>query len=94
MKLLEPSEYQAAAGAVYLSVVQEIARLLPDAQAEHIGASAIPGAVSKGDLDICVLVTAQEHARAQAKGRPVEPRTDRDATRHRPAPDPGRHRRR
>ena len=64
MKLLAPSEYQAAAGAVYLSVVQEIARLLPDAQAEHIGASAIPGAVSKGDLDICVLVTAQEHARA------------------------------
>ena len=64
MKLLEPSEYQAAAGAVYLSVVQEIARLLPLAQLEHIGASAIPGAVSKGDLDICVLVTAQEHGRA------------------------------
>lgn len=64
MKLFEPFEYQPAAGAVFLSVTQEIARLLPDAQVEHIGASAIPGAVSKGDLDVCVLVVAQEHAQA------------------------------
>lgn len=28
---------------------------------EHIGSSAIPGALSKGDLDICVLVAPSHH---------------------------------
>jgi GrpB-like predicted nucleotidyltransferase (UPF0157 family) len=39
----------------------QIKRLLPDAVIEHIGSSAIPGAVSKGDLDICVLVAPSDH---------------------------------
>ncbi len=64
MKLLKPSEYQAAAEAAFSAVAQEIAGLLPEAEVEHIGASAIAGSVSKGDLDICVLVAAQRHARA------------------------------
>lgn len=64
MRLLEPSNYQAQAVSVFTTVATEVSRLLPDAQLEHIGASAIPGAVSKGDLDICVLVAPQAHAQA------------------------------
>jgi GrpB-like predicted nucleotidyltransferase (UPF0157 family) len=62
MKLLDPSEYQPAAHAVFKSVSDELIRLLPGARIEHVGASSIPGAVSKGDLDICVVVPANDHA--------------------------------
>jgi GrpB-like predicted nucleotidyltransferase (UPF0157 family) len=53
-----------ASASVFDSVSSEVSHLLPDVQIEHIGASAIPGAVSKGDLDICVLVAPQAHAQA------------------------------
>jgi GrpB-like predicted nucleotidyltransferase (UPF0157 family) len=33
-----------------------VATLLPDASLEHIGSTSTPGAITKGDLDICVLV--------------------------------------
>ncbi len=64
MKLLPPSACQPQAATVFASVAQELAALLPHAQVEHIGASAIPGAVSKGDLDICVLVAPHTHQSA------------------------------
>jgi len=64
MKLLDSSSYQAQAATAFASVADEVSRLLPNAQLEHIGASAISGAVSKGDLDICVLVAPQAHAQA------------------------------
>lgn len=64
MTLLEPSDYQPKAASVFISVVSEVSQLLPDVQLEHIGASAITGAMSKGDLDICVLVAPQAHAQA------------------------------
>lgn len=37
---------------------REIARLLPDADIQHVGATAIPGAQTKGDLDINVRVAS------------------------------------
>lgn len=58
MKLLEPSCYQSLASAAYESVVDELSPLLTDARFEHIGASAIPGEISKGDLDIALQVVA------------------------------------
>ena len=30
--------------------------LLPQARIEHVGSTAVPGSITKGDLDICVLV--------------------------------------
>ena len=35
-----------------------LAAVLPAAGIEHVGSTAIPGAVTKGDLDVCVLVDA------------------------------------
>lgn len=62
MQLFDSSNYQPQAATVFAAVADEVSRLLPDAQIEHIGASAIPSAVSKGDLDLCVLVAPQAHA--------------------------------
>lgn len=64
MKLLEPAQYQTKAAAVFADVAAQVAAILPLARIEHIGASSIAGAISKGDLDICVLVALQDHARS------------------------------
>lgn len=61
MRLLEPSAYQPLACSAFASTADELSRLLPGARIEHVGASAIPGALSKGDLDICVIVPAADH---------------------------------
>jgi GrpB-like predicted nucleotidyltransferase (UPF0157 family) len=39
--------------------------LLPQAEIEHIGSTAIPGAITKGDLDILVRVSANDFAAAE-----------------------------
>jgi GrpB-like predicted nucleotidyltransferase (UPF0157 family) len=41
-------------------------RLLPRARIEHVGSTAVPGSITKGDLDICVIVTASEFPEAVA----------------------------
>lgn len=64
MKMLPPAEYQARAHAVFEALAAELRALVPDAAIEHVGASAIPGAVSKGDLDICLIVAPRRHAAA------------------------------
>lgn len=61
MRLLHPTDYQPEAASRFVSARSQIQRLLPSAVVEHIGSSAIPGALSKGDLDICVLVAPTHH---------------------------------
>lgn len=43
---------------VFAEVRQQLVAALPDARVDHVGSSAIPGAISKGDIDICVAVSA------------------------------------
>lgn len=62
MNLLQPMDYQTAITSRFVLARAQIKRLLPNAVVEHIGSSAIPRAVSKGDLDICVLVAQSDHA--------------------------------
>lgn len=64
MKILQAAQYQPLAHTVFAEVAAQVGRLLPLARIEHIGASSIPGAASKGDLDICVVVAPDEHAAA------------------------------
>ncbi len=42
-----------------------LAELLPDARIEHVGGTAVPGLLTKGDLDIQIIVSADayEHAK-------------------------------
>lgn len=66
MKLLDAAQYQSFASTVFDDVAQDIAHWLPHARVEHVGASSIPGAISKGDLDVCVVVPAASHDSAVA----------------------------
>lgn len=56
MKLFPPEQYQPNAEASFIAIKDSLRAVLPDARIEHVGASSIPGAISKGDLDICVIV--------------------------------------
>lgn len=64
MQFLLPKDYQAACQAKFEYYKVAILQLLPAAIVEHIGASSIPGAISKGDLDIYIGVTQDQHAQA------------------------------
>lgn len=64
MKFYKAEKYQPACKDMFFKYAREIAALLPDAVIEHVGASSIPNAVSKGDLDILVGVDGNELERA------------------------------
>jgi len=55
MKLLPPEQYQPEAHRLFQALCRQLKSMLPHHGIEHIGASSIPGAVSKGDLDICII---------------------------------------
>ncbi|WP_284086236.1 GrpB family protein [Acinetobacter pittii] len=69
MIFLEPEQYQQRCTQLFNSYQKEISTFLPFAKIEHIGSSAIPNAISKGDLDIYVEVKSDqfEFAIAQLK---------------------------
>ncbi|EHZ2656915.1 GrpB family protein [Vibrio vulnificus] len=64
MQFYKADEYQASCENLYRKYELQIAALLPGATIEHIGASSIPNAVSKGDLDILVGVNGNELEKA------------------------------
>ena len=64
MRLFEPHEYQPRLSARFEALRAPLVLLLPYAQVEHIGASSIEDAVSKGDLDIAVMVDGTRFAEA------------------------------
>ena len=49
-------EIAAPLARAFESIRAEVLTLLPGADVEHIGASSIPGAITKGDLDVLVRV--------------------------------------
>ncbi|RQO59824.1 hypothetical protein DBR47_10655 [Paucibacter sp. KBW04] len=59
MKLFPAHSYQAELQLRFAAVERKLGQSFPGTQIEHIGASSIPGAVSKGDLDICLLVAPE-----------------------------------
>lgn len=44
-----------------------IAELLPGARIEHVGSTAVPDSLTKGDLDLCVLVLPGDFAAADSR---------------------------
>lgn len=66
MRFFKPASYQPVAQTAFENIERELRALLPeDATIEHIGASSIPGAISKGDLDIFVGVEQRDFLNAQ-----------------------------
>jgi len=64
MELRDEAEIRPAAEAAFERERQRIARLLPRADVQHIGSTAIPGSLTKGDLDLLVRVGQDEFAAA------------------------------
>ncbi|WP_061037652.1 GrpB family protein [Vibrio coralliirubri] len=60
MKFYPAEQYQAACNELFVRYERDIKTLIPNARVEHVGASSIPFAVSKGDLDIFVGVELGE----------------------------------
>ena len=60
MKFYPAEQYQAACNELFIRYERDIKKLIPNARVEHVGASSIPFAVSKGDLDIFVGVELVE----------------------------------
>lgn len=58
MNFYPPSDYQKKCQSLFDVYRQQVLSQLPNAKVEHIGASSITGAISKGDLDIFVGVPA------------------------------------
>jgi GrpB-like predicted nucleotidyltransferase (UPF0157 family)/ribosomal protein S18 acetylase RimI-like enzyme len=58
------AEHRAKTDALYVHVRDEIRRLLPSAIVEHVGSTALPDGLTKGDLDVQVRVRADEFVHA------------------------------
>ena len=52
--VLAPRHYQEVAVVAYEDAELLLSAILPDARIEHVGASAVPGAYSRGGVDVCV----------------------------------------
>ncbi len=52
--VLAPRHYQEVATAAYEDAELLLSAILPDVRIEHVGASAVPGAYSRGGVDVCV----------------------------------------
>ena len=63
MSFFSATKYQEKAEMAYLFLKKQINLLLPQADVHHIGSSAVPGVISKGDLDIYVGVETNEFSR-------------------------------
>ena len=61
MTFLAPEEYQPKCRNRFVSLARRLSTMLPHARIEHIGASSIDGAISKGDLDVFVGVKPDNH---------------------------------
>jgi len=54
--LLAPDRCQPAADAAYEDAELLLTSILPDARIEHVGATAVAGAHSRGGVDVCIAV--------------------------------------
>ncbi|MDO9181040.1 MAG: GrpB family protein [Bacteriovorax sp.] len=54
MLLKKYEDYSEQVDILFKVLSRELQSILPEARIEHIGSSAIPGSVSKGDLDVFV----------------------------------------
>jgi GrpB-like predicted nucleotidyltransferase (UPF0157 family) len=62
--LVREGEIRGRVAAIFARRQAELEVLLPGARIEHVGSTAVPGSLTKGDLDICVIVECDEFERA------------------------------
>jgi GrpB-like predicted nucleotidyltransferase (UPF0157 family) len=49
---------------ILASLTQRLSAILPDAELYHVGGTAVPGAITKGDIDVALRVPAARFATA------------------------------
>jgi GrpB-like predicted nucleotidyltransferase (UPF0157 family) len=64
IELVREEEIRGRVAGVFAERRAELERMLPGARVEHVGSTAVPGSLTKGDLDICVIVAGEEFERA------------------------------
>jgi GrpB-like predicted nucleotidyltransferase (UPF0157 family) len=64
IRLVREEEIRGRVAGVFAGRRAELEGMLPGARIEHIGSTAVPGSLTKGDLDICVIVAGEEFERA------------------------------
>ncbi len=61
----DQTKFQRDAEEVFLREKKKILRIAPNADIQHVGSTAVPGSLAKGDLDIQVRVTEKDFERAK-----------------------------
>jgi GrpB-like predicted nucleotidyltransferase (UPF0157 family) len=62
--LIREEEIRERVAAIFGRRRAELEGMLPGARIEHVGSTAVAGSLTKGDLDICVIVEGEEFERA------------------------------
>jgi GrpB-like predicted nucleotidyltransferase (UPF0157 family) len=62
--LIREQEIRERVARVFARRRPELEGTLPGARVEHVGSTAVPGSLTKGDLDICVIVAGADFERA------------------------------
>lgn len=65
-RLVDTEKARALAQRLFDDVSAQLGPMLPGAEIRHIGATAIPGCLTKGDLDVAIRVPAGDFPRADA----------------------------
>lgn len=60
IELLREEVIRERVGAIFARRREELEEMLAGARVEHVGSTAVPGSLTKGDLDICVIVAGEE----------------------------------
>lgn len=58
-------DFREAAGQLFARVQARLRVLLPSSDIQHVGSTAVPGSLTKGDLDLQVRVTSDEYPAAR-----------------------------
>jgi GrpB-like predicted nucleotidyltransferase (UPF0157 family) len=66
MRLISAEELAPSLREHLPSISARLASLVPEAEFHHVGATAIPGAITKGDVDVLLRVEASRFAEATA----------------------------
>jgi len=64
IRIVRAAHIEGATEAVYEACRSDVLELLPRAEIEHVGSTAIPAALTKGDVDVLVRVSRGEFAAA------------------------------
>jgi GrpB-like predicted nucleotidyltransferase (UPF0157 family) len=64
IRIIREQDVRSAVEAAFGAHRAELLRLIPSGEIEHVGSTSVPGALTKGDLDVLVRVTSERFSTA------------------------------